>query len=127
MCRFHGFGQTRIESVAELPWYSIDSSTWLNGVRYGLIPLWNHDRIDVLNIQRPAPGRPGMQSNPFRDMRVRAIIREAGCDPAVMEQLSGPDFRTHAIRLAAWSWRKFELYLRDRHGHEPSPNEGEPA
>ena len=32
---FHGFGATSWEVIKDLPWYSVDSTTWMAGHRYG--------------------------------------------------------------------------------------------
>lgn len=38
---FHGFGVTTWQMLSRLPWYSTDSSTWVNGFRFGCLKLFN--------------------------------------------------------------------------------------
>ena len=40
--RYHGFGMTSWEMLSNLPWGSVDSSSWGSGYRYGRIPLFSH-------------------------------------------------------------------------------------
>ena len=53
--RFHGFGQTSPTLLSSLPFYSVDSSTWSAGVRFGEARLWNPStrRFRVVLCGRP--------------------------------------------------------------------------
>lgn len=53
--RFHGFGQTSPRVLGSLPFYSVDSSTWSAGVRFGEARLWNQSarRLQVVRVGRP--------------------------------------------------------------------------
>lgn len=48
---FHGFGQTNHNAVTALPFYSVDSSTWSSGMRFGHMKLWDdrHHRLIELD------------------------------------------------------------------------------
>lgn len=39
--RVHGLGVTAVDSLMKYPFYSVDSSTWLAGARYGTLLYWN--------------------------------------------------------------------------------------
>ena len=39
--RLHGFGCTNLRALMDYPWYSVDSSTWLVGIRYGEVPIFD--------------------------------------------------------------------------------------
>ena len=41
----HGYGVTRWEAIWNLPWHSVDSTTWQNGSRYGSLLLFTGDRL----------------------------------------------------------------------------------
>lgn len=41
--RVHGFGVNARTLLAMFPWYSVDSTTWLVGTRYGSISVRNYD------------------------------------------------------------------------------------
>ena len=40
-CKVHGFGITKTDYMLYIPYTSVDSSTWVNGARYGYIPFTN--------------------------------------------------------------------------------------
>lgn len=70
---FHGFGVTSWRELVSFPWYSVDSSTWGNGYRYGAPPLFDerHGKLTRCLVGKPA------------DVRKKAgILREMGFDPA---------------------------------------------
>lgn len=72
---FHGFGQTRITTVSALPFYSVDSSAWARGLKYGLFTLWDEQRTRriLLYSGRPADAR-----------QYATLLREHGADPALV-------------------------------------------
>lgn len=37
----HGMGMTRTSLLPQLPFYTVDSTSWKTGMRYGVIPTWN--------------------------------------------------------------------------------------
>ena len=39
--RYHGFGMTSWEMLMNLPWGSVDSTSWASGYRYGRIPMFS--------------------------------------------------------------------------------------
>lgn len=41
---FHGFGMTNWTMLKRFPWYSVDSSSWGSGVRYGALKLFHAGR-----------------------------------------------------------------------------------
>lgn len=41
---FHGLGCTTWTVMRTFPWYSVDSSAWKSGVRYGTVPLFDWQR-----------------------------------------------------------------------------------
>lgn len=69
---FHGFGQTSPVPMASLPFYSVDSSTWSTGARYGWMFLWDERTAAMARI------RTGTS-----DARKYArVVRRYGADPA---------------------------------------------
>jgi hypothetical protein len=72
---FHGFGQTRVSTIAALPFYSVDSSAWVSGARYGVIALWNARRARLEQVQAGVPAEA---------LKHAALLREHGADPAVV-------------------------------------------
>ena len=109
--RLHGFGQTKWSYLLDLPWYTVDSSSWGGGHRWGRILL-----IDTLR------GR--TMSVPLGDRKkwsqYATLVREYGFDPA---DFYDRDRNTlgKILGLAMASWRTQELYLRERHGVMTGP------
>ncbi|MFD8509686.1 hypothetical protein ACFV27_00870 [Streptomyces antimycoticus] len=72
---FHGFGQTRLDTLAALPFYSVDSSTWASGARYGALTLWDETRARLVPVQA---------GNPQAAQRHADLLRSHGADPAAV-------------------------------------------
>jgi hypothetical protein len=102
---FHGFGLTRPADVWNLPFYSVDSTRWINAFKYAVVDIW-----------RPHEGR-------FRRMQLfnrkevyrdAAYLRMLGFDPEPFCHREGYD-RHSGAAVAAYSWLGFEQALRRRH------------
>lgn len=89
---FHGFGQTRFTTIAALPFYSVDSSAWGSGSRYGSIALWDERRARLVSVQA---------SRPDQARRYAALLRSHGANPdlvgrpgfAVLKQRTPEQYR----------------------------------
>lgn len=118
--RFHGFGLTSAQLVKRLPFYSIDSSSYTFGTRWGLAYLWN------------APAW-RMESVPFRNAtEVRphaALFRRHGLNPARLIDptfmrsgtIAADDDRTAVIAAGARAYMLMEKSLSARHQVTPPP------
>lgn len=119
---FHGFGQTTYETVKNLPFYSVDSSSWSSAVRFGSLQLWNHHthRMEAVKTGRQADA----QANAL-------LIRTHGADPAAMgrdgfgrlSQRSKDQYRHERIMtvgVSANAWQRYGTWLQTRH-HVPAP------
>lgn len=71
---FHGFGQTRLATIAALPFYSVDSSSWSSGARYGAITLWDERRCKLVSVQVGDRAAAHQHS---------ALLRSHGVDPVL--------------------------------------------
>lgn len=83
---FHGFGMTNLKTLAALPFYSADSSTWSTGMRYGRMCLWDDRQKKI--IQVVAGDREGARKH-------AALIRSHGADPV---RVGTPGFASQARR-----------------------------
>ncbi|AEW92952.1 MULTISPECIES: hypothetical protein [Streptomycetaceae] len=94
---YHGFGQTRFATIAALPFYSVDSSAWVSGARYGNITLWDDRRCRLVTVPvgRPTEAR-----------KHAALLRTHGADPAVVGR---PGFAHTAHRTAAEHAREYDM------------------
>jgi len=121
---FHGFGQTTLQVLRDLPWYSVDSSSWGAGHRYGTLSLWDHRmggrwvRLDV-----------GDHDAVFRNAQ---LIRDHGGNPTVLatkgcalaEGKPNDQYRAEramVIGVNVVAWVRLEAWLRQRHGEVRHP------
>jgi len=49
--RVHGFAMTKDSVMNKLPFYSVDSTSWMSGVMYGVIPFFNKRRISNVPVK----------------------------------------------------------------------------
>lgn len=54
--RLHGFGITWWDLIASLPWYSIDSSSFNQGARFGALQVWQGGRLVRRICRAPSEG-----------------------------------------------------------------------
>lgn len=120
---FHGFGLTSWPPMSDLPWYSIDSSSWGSGYRYGMVRLYDSNRRRLVQI--------GVSRGRRDAFKHSALIREHGFAPA---DLTGSDADGHVNRqllnkLSSVGWRRVEAGLRERHGliRIPGEPDGDPG
>lgn len=48
----HGFGMTKTSLLPELPFYTVDSTTWLVGLQYGEVNYWNVNKMSRLKKEK---------------------------------------------------------------------------
>lgn len=100
---FHGFGQTRLTTIAALPFYSVDSSAWGAGSRFGQISLWDERRARLVQVQVSHPGQA---------RKYAGLLRSHGVDPALVGR---PGFAQYPRRT------------REQHAVETQMMRGAPA
>ncbi len=122
--RFHGFGQTRHEVLSAVPLYSVDSSSWGSGHRYGTLTMWDDRRVKWVRI-----------STGSVDVRKHgALVRAHGGDPVLLAapgcgQIGDSGKTTEQARVEraaiigvnVGAWVRYEAWLRKRHGVIPAP------
>jgi hypothetical protein len=69
---FHGFGQTNTQSLALLPFYSVDSSSWIAGCRYGKALLWDPGQRRIVQAYT---------GDPITTRRHAELLQDHGLDP----------------------------------------------
>lgn len=72
---FHGFGQTRLGTLAALPFYSVDSSAWGSGSRYGVLVLWDEPRTRFVKVQA---------SDTAQARKHAGLLKSHGADPRLV-------------------------------------------
>lgn len=107
----HGFGQTSRRPLQDLPWYSVDSSSWTTGFRYGKVCVFDAE-----------DGCSGMYPLKDRDLWLKRepLVRSYGFSPADFYDRSR-NTRDHNICLSALGFRRFERWLLARHGPTKGP------
>lgn len=112
---FHGLGQTSLDTLAALPFFSVDSSSWVSCERYGNLALWDDAGRGWVYIY---PGRERM-----RVAEHGALFRAHGLDPnTVAELVAQPLTKANAdtIREASLrGWQRMAAWWAKRHGAVP--------
>ena len=113
---FHGFGVTSWEVLKALPWYSVDSSSWGQGFRYGDVPVFDSERGRFVKLglgNRAAWRRHGR------------LVRRLGFEPLDFADRNRND-RAKICAISALSYMLAEQWLRQRHGEIRIPGSDAP-
>jgi hypothetical protein len=111
---FHGFGLTSWKVMSSFKWYSVDSSSWGQGFRFGAVPVFDetHGRFVKLKLG---------------DVRAWAkhslLVRSLGFDPMDFADRDRND-RAKICAISALSYIRAEQWLRRLHGEIKIPNRG---
>jgi hypothetical protein len=103
---FHGLGATNWTILKAFPWYSVDSSSWGQGFRYGQVPLFDaaHGRFVEAHL-----------GDPKSCYAHATLFRQLGFDPADFADRARND-RAKICAVSALSYMHAEAWLRKRHG-----------
>jgi hypothetical protein len=103
---YHGFGVSQWPLLRAFRWYSVDSSSWGAGYRYGDLALFDPRRgtWHDLKIGDPKSVRPHLQ-----------LIRSYGIDPTLLMSRSACHHHV-AAGLSAIAYYLSERWLAQRHG-----------
>lgn len=107
--KVHGFGLTAFPLVLRYPWYSVDSSTWIQGAAHGSIFLpisMKQVQISARSGQRKVFGQ---HLDTFSPVEIKAVEKEIEsfcCDPDRMRDNN----------YARWAWNSwaFPYAVRDK-------------
>lgn len=109
---FHGFGCTSWTILKALPWYSVDSSSWGQGFRFGQVPVFDDGKGRFIELKlgdRQAWGKHAL------------LVRSLGFNPLDFADRSRND-RAKICAISALSYMKAEAWLRRRHGNIEIPH-----
>lgn len=107
--KFHGWGVFAGRLVRPLPWYSVDSSRYVRGVRRGLLSLFDPTTGGFFEVRM----------NGHHSHHHALVLRDHyGVEPALVES-ANPVTRRDVLRVAARSFQLFEDHLRKRRAIEP--------
>jgi hypothetical protein len=104
---FHGFGLTNWTILKSLPWYSVDSTSWGKGFRFGRVPVFDYSRGRFVDVQ-------------LGHFEHAPLIRQYGFDP---EDFADRDRnkRSNICTISALSYMVAEKWLREIHGDVEPP------
>lgn len=126
---FHGFGQTRFKTLTSLPFYSVDSSSWGSGARYGQMYLWDESKTRLLTLPTGVPAQA---------RRHAALLRSHGANPGMVGR---PGFAVSKQRkheryalegcvmrgVPAVAFHRLGEWLTRRHQVQPPPGLSSPG
>ena len=102
--KIHGFGITNPTSIMDLPYYSVDSTSWLTG-RFGDLRLWHPEMNTILTWARP-----NIQSLAHNTDVLKKLL--ACYDRGLDDYLNRVNMRSYDI-AAMKSFIQMENYIRD--------------
>jgi hypothetical protein len=104
--KLHGFGCVNFKILFDYPWYSVDTRSWLTGLLYREVPLFDESLKSILRI-------PIGNWNIWR--KYRSKVEDLGYD---LEEIAGRDtFNKSAIlNISRKTFDEVEEYLTKRWG-----------
>jgi len=108
---FHGFALTSWQIMKSFPWYSVDSSSWGSGFRYGSVPLFDKERGRFFTAHL------GDKPSCYK---LTPLFRALGFDPADFADRRRNE-RAKICAISALSYMKAERWLRGYWGEVHIP------
>lgn len=96
----HGFGMTRTSMLPELPFYTVDSTSWKSGFRYGQIAIWNGKKVQMF-------GKEDLQTKVFPITRTYK-------DLILDEEKIINYYEPEVLRANVYAYIKAEEYINQR-------------
>lgn len=106
--KVHGFGLTSLDLMLRYPWYSVDSSTWVQWAANGMILIPTRTgQLDVSNksSRRKIPGQHLDSLKPIETNRIEQEIRGFCVDPD----------RLRELYYSRWAWNAWAFPWYARH------------
>jgi hypothetical protein len=104
----HGFGLTSTIALSDLPWYSVDSTSWLRGIRFGEVYLFEPRTGEGLNVLIG-------EETAHRWRAYDRLVRSYGYEPDDFIDRSRAT-REVMLGMSMIATKRFEQWLRRRHG-----------
>lgn len=125
VCKIHGFGLTSILIMTRYPWYSVDSTSWVQFGRYGVILIpktrkgeWVYNEnphIITVSDRSPRKGEPGKHFNTFppsvQDKFIRYIesrgftLEDVANNHLARDKMNMLYYLSVEQRMPEWPWR----------------------
>lgn len=105
--KVHGFGLTSLPLMERYPWYSVDSSTWVQWAAHGMVLIPGIGRVSVSDrsSHRKTQGQHLDSVAPIERERIEEVIRSHGVDPDRMRTFNG----------CRWAWNCWAFPYHMRH------------
>ncbi len=98
----HGMGTTRTSILPKLPFYTVDSTSWKAGFRYGQIAIWNGTKVQL-------KGKEDFETKVFPVIETYKDIHP----PLDKEKIAKYD-EPEVLRCNVYAYLKAEEYIRER-------------
>lgn len=110
---FHGFGVSGWEAQRNLPWFTVDHSSWFAGAQFA--------RMHIFDGRRRATFDLTTNEHTTRTPEFNRLARRYGVDPKTC-RVAGVEATPSILTLAARQTIAQDRYMRHRHGvvHHPS-------
>jgi hypothetical protein len=88
--KVHGFGMTTFDLIQRYPWFSVDSTSWVMGEKYGTVYIdWPDGRVINLDFAETCPSRYAFDKHydtiaPRVKEHIDARLQELGYDPELL-------------------------------------------
>lgn len=97
----HGMGMTRTALLPKLPFYTVDSTTWKSGFRYGQIAVWDGKRTTLKNKED-------------FETKVFPIVRTYDIDPPIDLDKIRQFYEPEVLRCNVHAYLKAEEFIRQQ-------------
>lgn len=104
---FHGFGTTNHRELSAFPFFSVDSTSWINGGKYGKVRFFDEKKGRFLDIR---------WSDSIAWGKYQRYLDDVGISIAdLKDHVNFPKhMAAHALSVA--SYQRYERWLTERHG-----------
>lgn len=91
LVKIHGFGLTVFDLIQRYPWFSVDSSSWLQRGAYGSCAFLFNNKINVVTFSEKSPALKDWKSKHFENLSLQErniLIEQIGAAGLTVEELS---------------------------------------
>lgn len=110
---FHGFGMTVWDVIKGFPWFSVDSSSWGAGHRFGTLTIFDERQGKFLRARMADPAQVAKHSS---------LIKRYGLDWRTVVNRGGKNAdRRDVVKLSVASWHAAERWIEKNIGEIQIP------
>jgi hypothetical protein len=108
--RVHGFGITAVPLMERYPWYSCDSSSWIQSTAFGSITIPGYGNLDISDESpsRQTAGKHIDTLTPIEQQRIVDILKEQGFDLELVRRYLG------RVTYNLWSYQEIERMINEK-------------